>query len=152
MDCANKYTYIYLNMWILQFLPNWIFYLILFTGVVAFLVTKFVKILPNAQLVQAASIAAIVVSVYMIGAISNNDAWLARVREMETKVAEAEAKSATANTEIVEKTITKTQVVKQRGEDIIKYVDREVVKFDTTCVIPKEFVQAHNRAAEAPKK
>ena len=139
-------------MWILQFLPNWIFYLMLFTGIAAFLVTKFVKILPNAQLIQTASVAVVVVSVYMIGAISNNDAWLARVREMEAKVAEAEAKSTTLNTEIVEKVVTKTQVVRERGQDIVKYVDREVIKFDTTCVIPKEFVIIHNRAAEAPKK
>jgi 4-hydroxyphenylpyruvate dioxygenase-like putative hemolysin len=139
-------------MWILQFLPNWIFYLTLLAGIAAFVVTKFVRILPNAQLIQAASVAVVVFSVYMIGAISNNDAWLARVKEMETKVAEAEAKSATANTEIVEKTVVKTQVVKERGQDIIKYVDREVVKYDATCIIPKEFVVTHNRAAEAPKK
>jgi 4-hydroxyphenylpyruvate dioxygenase-like putative hemolysin len=138
-------------MWILQFLPNWIFYLTLFTGVAAFVVTKFVRILPNAQLIQAASAAVVAFSIFMIGAISNNDAWLARVKEMETKVAEAEAKSATTNTEIVEKTVVKTQVVKQRGEDIIKYVDREVVKYDATCIVPKEFVATHNRAAEAPK-
>lgn len=138
-------------MWILQFLPNWIFYLTLIAGIAAFVVTKFVRILPNAQLIQAASAAVVVVSVFMIGAISNNDAWLARVKEMESKVAEAEAKSATANTEIVEKTVVKTQVVKQRGEDIIKYVDREVVKYDANCVVPKEFVAVHNKATEAPK-
>jgi hypothetical protein len=138
-------------MWILQFLPNWIFYLTLLAGIAAFVVTKFVRILPNAQLIQAAGAAVVVVSVFMIGAISNNDAWLVRVKEMESKVAEAEAKSATANTEIVEKTVVKTQIVKQRGEDIIKYVDREVVKYDATCVVPKEFVATHNKAAEAPK-
>jgi uncharacterized membrane protein len=138
-------------MWILQFLPNWIFYLLLFAGIVTFLVTKFVTILPQAKLIQAASIAVVVISTYMIGAISNNDAWLARVQELQTKVAEAEAKSATTNTAIVEKTITKTQVVRERGEDIIKYIDREIIKHDNTCVLPQEFVQAHNRAAEAPK-
>ena len=70
----------------------------------------------------------------------------------ETKVAQAEAQSATLNTQLVEITATKTQVVRERGRDIVKYVDREVVKYDTTCVIPKEFVTVHNRAAEAPKK
>jgi hypothetical protein len=139
-------------MWILQFLPNWIFYLTLFTGIAAFLVTKFVKILPNAQLIQAASVAVVVVSTYMIGAISNNDAWLAKIKDLEAKVAQAEAKSATVNTEIVEKIVTKTQIVKQRGQDIVKYIDREVVKFDANCAIPKEFVATHNQAAEAPKK
>lgn len=138
-------------MWILQFLPNWIFYLTLFTGIAAFLVTKFVKILPNAQLIQAASVAVVVVSVYMVGAISNNDAWLAKIKDLEAKVAQAETKSATANTEIVEKIVTKTQIVKQRGEDIVKYIDREVVKFDANCAVPKEFVTTHNKAAEAPK-
>jgi hypothetical protein len=139
-------------MWILQFLPNWIFYLLLFAGVIAFLVTHFIKVLPQAQLIKVASVAAAIISTYMIGAISNNDAWLARVKDLEVKVAEAEAKSAAANTDIVEKTITKTQVIRERGQDIVKYVDREVVKYDTTCLVPKEFVSAHNKAAEAPKK
>jgi hypothetical protein len=138
-------------MWILQFLPNWIFYLLLLIGVAALLVTHFVKVLPNAQLIKLASVATVIVSIYMIGAISNNDAWLAKIKDLEVKVAEAEAKSATANTDIVEKIVTKTQVIKQRGQDIVRYVDREVVKYDTTCVIPKEFVVIHNKAAEAPK-
>jgi 4-hydroxyphenylpyruvate dioxygenase-like putative hemolysin len=138
-------------MWILQFLPNWIFYLVLFVSVIAFLVTYFVKVLPQAQLIKVASVAAAFFSIYMIGAISNNDAWLAKIKDLEVKVAEAEAKSATANTEIVQKTLVKTQIVKERGQDIVRYVDREVVKYDTTCVIPKEFVQVHNKAAEAPK-
>ena len=138
-------------MWILQFLPNWLFYALLLAGVAALLVTHFVKVLPNAQLIKLAGVATVLVSIYMIGAISNNDAWLAKIKDLETKVAQAEAKSAALNTEIVEKTVTKTQIVKQRGQDIIKYVDREVVKYDTTCVIPKEFVVIHNKAAEAPK-
>lgn len=139
-------------MWILKFLPNWLFYLTLLAGIAAFLVVRFVKVLPQAQLIQAGSIAAAFFSIYMIGAISNNDAWLARVKDLEVKVAEAEAKAATVNTDIVQKTLVKTQIVKERGQDIIKYVDREVIKYDTTCVIPKEFVTAHNKAAEALKK
>jgi hypothetical protein len=55
------------------------------------------------------------------------------------------------------KVVTKTQVIKTRGEDIVKYVDREVVKYDTKfapgeeCEIPKEFIKAINDAAEGPK-
>jgi len=139
-------------MWILQFLPSWLFYLTLLAGIAAFLVAYFLKVLPQAKLVQVVSAAVVAFSLYMIGAIANNDAWLARVKELEVKVAEAEAKSATTNTEIVQKTFVKTQIVRERGQDIVKYVDREVVKFDTNCVIPQEFVTAHNRSAEAPKK
>lgn len=138
-------------MWILQFLPNWLFFALFFLSLAAFLTAKFLKILPQAQAIQWTSIAIAAFSLFMIGAISNNDAWLQRVRELETKVAQAEAQSATVNTDIVEKTVVKTQVVRERGKDIIKYVDREVVKYDANCVIPQEFVTVHNRAAEAPK-
>jgi hypothetical protein len=120
-------------------------------GVITFLVTKTVSFLPQVKLIQAASVVLVVFGTYMSGAVSNNEAWKKRVQELETKVAEAEAKSALINTEIVEKATTKIQIVKQRGQDIIKYVDREVIKFDTACVIPKEFISTHNRAAEAPK-
>jgi hypothetical protein len=139
-------------MWILQFLPDWIFLTLLVLGVATYLITKLTKFLPQAQLLQYASIAVVAFSVYMLGAIgNNNNSWLARVQELEIKVAEAEAKSASANTNIVEKTVFKTQTVRERAQDVIKYVDREIVKYDTTCVIPQEFIQAHNRAAEAPK-
>ena len=44
-----------------------------------------------------------------------------------------------------------SELVKTRGDDIIKYVDREITKYDQQCVIPKEFVKAHNDAAEPLK-
>jgi len=138
-------------MWLLQFLPDWIFTIILFMGIITYLVTKTVSFLPQAKLIQAISIILVVFGTYMVGAISNNNAWKKRVQELQVKVAEAEAKSATTNTEIVQKTVTKTQIVRERGRDIVQYVDREVIKYDNTCVVPKEFVTVHNKAAEAPK-
>jgi hypothetical protein len=139
-------------MWILQFLPNWLFFALFAISCITFLAVKFVKFISHGELVQAGSIAAALFAVFMIGAISNNDTWLARVKDLEVKVAQAEAQSATVNTDIVEKTVVKTQIVRERGKDIVRYVDREVVKYDANCVIPQEFVTAHNRAAEAPKK
>lgn len=89
--------------------------------------------------------------VYMVGGISNEQVWLERVAEMEAKVAEAEKESVKQSAKITQKVIVKQQLIRERGADIVTYVDREVVKFDTTCVIPKEFVIAHNKAAEQPK-
>ena len=77
--------------------------------------------------------------------------WLDRVHEMEAKVAKAEEESKLANDKLNEKTQqvrtqiqTKTTIVKQ-------YIDREVTKYDSQCVVPKEFVKAINDAAEPPK-
>jgi hypothetical protein len=151
-------------MWMLQWLPNWIFYAVLLAGVfglVASYLIRFLSFIPFLYVyktpIQLGSIAAIVIGTFMAGAIYDNDAWEARVKEMEEKVAAAEVQSKEENIKIVEKVVNKVQIVKTRGQDIVKYVDREVVKYDTKfapggiCEIPKEFIKAHNDAAEAPK-
>ena len=148
-------------MWILKFLPDWIFYAILVAGLLGLLLTYVMKFIPFVYMyrtpIQVGSILAIVIGTYMAGAISNEEAWLARVQEIEDKVAAATVQSKEENVKIVEKLVKKTEYITRRGQDIVQYVDREIVKYDTKfapggmCEIPKEFIEAHNRAAEAPK-
>jgi len=148
-------------MWILQWLPNWIFYGIFFVGLLGLLATYVMKFIPFVYVyrtpIQAISILAIVIGTYMSGAISNEEAWQAKVKEMEAKVAAAEIESQKQNVKVIEKVVKQTEYITRRGQDIIQYVDREVVKYDTkfapggVCEIPKEFIKAINNAAEAPK-
>ena len=148
-------------MWILQWLPNWIFYGIFFAGLLGLLATYIMKFIPLVYVyrtpIQAVSVVLIALGTYMSGAISNEETWQARVKEMEAKVEAAAVESAQENVKIVEKVVKKTEYIKTRGKDIVTYIDKEVVKYDTKflpggqCEIPKEFIEAHNRAAEAPK-
>jgi uncharacterized membrane protein len=148
-------------MWILSWLPNWIFYGIFFAGLLGLLATYVMKFIPFVYVyrtpIQAISILAIAIGTYMSGAISNEEAWQARVKEMEAKVAAAEIESQKENVKIVERVVKKTEYITRKGQDIIKYVDREVVKYDTKfmpggqCELPKEFIKALNDAAEPPK-
>jgi len=150
-------------MWILKWLPFWFFYAILAIGLVGLAVTYLLRFIPLPAIyiyktpIQIGSIILIVLGTYMSGAISNEEAWLARVKELEAKVEAAQVESVKENVKIETKVVTKTQIVKERGQEIIQYVDREIVKFDTKflpgseCEIPKEFIQMHNKAAEAPK-
>ena len=148
-------------MWILQWLPNWIFYGIFFAGLIGLLATYIMKFIPLVYVyrtpIQAVSVLLIAIGTYMSGALSNEEAWQSRVKEMEAKVAEAEAKSQKVNVELIEKVVKKTEYIKTRGQDVVKYIDKEIVKYDTKflpggqCEIPKEFIEAHNKAAEAPK-
>lgn len=144
-------------MWILKFLPDWIFYGILLLGVVGLAVTYLIRFIPIPAIylyktpIQLVSVVFIALGVYMAGAISNEEAWQAKVKELEAKIAEAEAAGQKENVRIVEKVVNKLQIVRQRGDDIIKYVDREVVKYDSKCEIPNEFKEAHNKAAEPAK-
>jgi len=148
-------------MWILSWLPNWIFYGIFFAGLLGLLATYVMKFIPFVYVyrtpIQAISILAIAIGTYMSGAIFNEESWQAKVKEMEAKVAAAEIESQKENVKIVEKIVKKTEYITRKGQDIIQYVDREVVKYDTkfapsgVCELPNEFIKAINNAAEAPQ-
>ena len=142
-------------MWILNFLPDWIFHLILLAGIGGLIASYLMKFIPFVYMyktpIQLVSVVAIVGSTFMIGAAWNDQAWRDRVAEMEQKVAAAEVKSVEENVKIVTKIVKKIEIVRTRGEDIIKYVDKEVVKYNDRCEIPDEFVKVLNDAAELPK-
>jgi hypothetical protein len=134
-------------MFLLQFLPSWLFTATLLISIVVYLVAANLTILPQAKLFKYGSILVVLLSIYMLGAEHDNAAWLQRVKELEAKIAKLEVKSAKTNTEIVTKIVTKRELIRERGSDIIQYVDKEIVKYDNTCKIPAEVVQAHNKAA-----
>ena len=144
-------------MWILEWLPSWIFYIILIIGLIGWLITYLLKFIPFPQIfiyrnpIQIVSVILIVFGVYMAGSIANNEAWEAKVQEVKIKLAEAEAKAAQETVRIVEKVVVEQKIVRERGRDIVQYVDREIVKYDTKCEIPEPFIDAHNKAAERVK-
>jgi len=148
-------------MWILHFLPESLILFVTTALLLAGIVTTTISFLPVlAQYrtpTQVLGIALLVAGVYLRGGLSIEMEWRERVAEMEQKVAEAQAESQKVNETVKTRVVTKTQVIRTRGEDIVKYVDREVIKYDTKfapggqCELPREFVKAINDAAEAPK-
>ena len=148
-------------MWILHLLPDaliaWIVNLILLAGAVTTVAGFFVRFIPFVNQyripVQVAGILLLTTGVYFEGGYSTEMAWRERVQEVEAKLAAAQKQSAEVNTEIVTRVVTQTKLVTQRGDDIIRYVDREVVrnqeviKFVENCPIPEIIVNTHNAAA-----
>ena len=148
-------------MWILHFLPESIILFVTTALLLAGIVTTTISFLPVLSQyrtpTQVLGIALLVAGVYFRGGLSIEMEWRERVAEMEQKVAEAQAQSQKVTKTVQTRVVTKTQVVRTRGEDIVKYVDREVVRYNTKfapggqCELPREFVKAINDAAEAPK-
>jgi hypothetical protein len=142
------------TMWILQWLPWWLFYMVLALGLIGLVVTYLLRFIPLPVIhvyktpLQIGSIILVVIGVYMLGSIANERAWQTKIKELEVKLAQAEAEAAKENIKIVEKVVVQQKIVRERGQNIVQYVDREVVKYDTRCEIPQPFVDAHNRAAE----
>jgi hypothetical protein len=153
-------------MWILHFLPDavilWFCNILLLVGIALTIAGLFAHRIPLIWQYQlpfkVLGIALLALGVYFRGGYAVEATWRERVAEVEAKLKVAEAESARENVKIVERVVKKTEYITRRGQDIIQYVDREIVKYDTKfapggiCEIPKEFIQAHNRAAEAPPK
>ena len=145
----------------LSLIPDWFWTLVLISGIVGTLATwvlKFIPFVSNYRLpIQVVSIIALIVGVYFQGVIANEQKWQNEIAELQKKVAEAEAKSKETNVVVQEKIITKTKIIKEKGKDIINYVDREVVKkeeiikYIEQCPVPKEIIDLHNQATELNK-
>jgi hypothetical protein len=138
-------------MWILKFLPDWIFYAVLLiglAGLAASFVLKFVPMIRQYQLpIQAISGILIVFGVYMSGAISNEAAWQARVAELQLKIARAETQSAEANGQLTTKLIRKEQEIAQAQQALKGRIQQNAVQMDAVCAVPRTAIDILNDAA-----
>ena len=139
-------------MWILSFIADAIFHYILVAGVFAILASVFLGFIPLIRQykipVRYAGAALLAIGIFFEGAIYNNNAWVARVKEMEAKVALAEEQSKDANAKLEAKTQKTVIQLVEKKRVLKQYIDREVVKYDNSCTIPNEFIEAHNKAAK----
>jgi len=125
-------------MWVVEFLPAWLFYATFLIGVAGLGASFIIGLLPffKQYVLPARIIFTIVLvgSTWFLGAASNEEKWQQRVRELEEKVRIAEQKSQQVNEQIEVKVVEKTKVVKEKGELRIEYVNK-LVKGDTVEII-----------------
>jgi hypothetical protein len=148
-------------MWILSILPEAAIHIIFGLGIlgtIAGFVLGFIPFIKTYRLaIQVISLIVLVLGVYLEGGLADYKEWELKVKEMEAKIAQAETKSSEKNVEIQEKIVEKTKVIREKGRDIIKYIDKEVVKkeevikYVENCPVPKEIIDLHNQAAELNK-
>jgi hypothetical protein len=148
-------------MWILHFLPDalilWACNLTLLAGVLLVVAGLFAHRIPVIWQYQMpfkiAGILLLTLGVYFRGGYSVEMAWRERVTELENRIAEARVESDKVNTVVQTKVITRTKVIKEKADTIVQYVDRdrEIIKFDATCPIPREAIDVHNEAAAMNK-
>ena len=148
-------------MLIISFLPNWVFHLLLTAGILGTIAGFVLGMIPLIQKyifpVRIISVLLLSFSLYIEGGLANEESWQLKVKEVETKLAQKEVQSQAENVKIIEKVITKTEYIKTKGQDIIKYLDKEVVKdnevikYVETCpAIPQVILKSVNEAATIP--
>jgi hypothetical protein len=158
-------------MWIIQYLPEIVVHIIFAAGVLGIITGFLLGFVPGIKqyklAIQVISLLVFTLGVYLQGALEDTKIWQKRVLELEVKVKEAEAKSAEVNTVAQERVVAKTQVVKEKADEVIKYVNRytdrevlkeipgpervrveEVIKYVERCSLPQDIVDAHNKAVD----
>jgi membrane protein implicated in regulation of membrane protease activity len=165
-------------LFILEFLPSWVFLLTLGLGVIGLIATYFLKFIPIPALyfhktaVQLVSVVVMLTSTFLYGGAYNNDSWMAKVKEMEDKVAVAEEQAKKENVRIEEKIVETTKEIKVKGDTIVKEIQvpgperiKEITKDMSedqkkayeakvaelenaikNCPIPSMILEAHNKA------
>jgi hypothetical protein len=136
-------------MWLLSFVPDWIFYGLALASFVALILATFLKVIPfigkYAIPIQLLSFVVLLVSVFLCGGLSNEAAWQLKVAKTNAEIAELKVKSEKVSTKVVTKYIDRIQVVKEKGNEIVKYINKES---DTKCELPNSFVMLHDAAAK----
>lgn len=141
-------------MWIYTVAPDWVIHLIFGVGILGiilgFLLSFIPFIKPYKLAIQIISTLVFAFGVYLEGGLADYKEWEFKAAELKTKIAEMETKLAQSDIKVVEKLVTQTKVIREKGNEVTKYVDREIVKYDTKflpgekCEIPQEFFKAYN--------
>lgn len=131
--------------------------IILYAGIIGIVVGFVLDFIPFVKpykiAVQVLSILAVCYGLYQEGRISNEHEWKVKLAEMKVKLAEAEARAAENNVEIQTEYVTQVHTIHEKGDEIIKYIDRlvtqdvEVIKYIENCPIPHVLIDQHNNAA-----
>jgi hypothetical protein len=154
-------------MWILQFLPDslilWATTLLLLAGAGLTVAGWFAHRLPMIYHYQLpfkiAGGVLLVLGVYLRGGYAVEHEWRQRVAALEAQLKTAQEQSAQVNTVIQDRVVTKTQVIREKADTLVQFVDREVfrdreifkdreiVREVNNCPVPKEAIDVHNEAA-----
>ena len=132
-------------------LPDWAFHALLGVSVLIIILSYILKRIPfvsqyNVPL-RIIGVLLVILTVWCEGGRDVQHIWAARVKDLETKVATAQEESNKVNVKIQTRVVTKIKEIEKEGKTITEYVDREVVKFNDSCTIPKSVITALNAAA-----
>jgi hypothetical protein len=135
----------------LNWLPEAFVHMIFLAGVlitIAGFVLAFIPLISKYRLpLQIIGVLMLSLGVYLEGGLAEKNKWELRVKEMEARVAQAQAKAAETNTVIVEKVVKEKEYIRVKGAKVVEYIDREVKVFDSNCEIPETAIKAHDISA-----
>ena len=147
-------------IWLLQWLPNTVLYIIIHAaiavGLVGLLVASFLKLIPFINIyriwIQLICVVLLVGGIYCKGADEVEMTWRQRVAELEKQVQESEARAEKINTKIVTRIRTKIQQHTVYRDRVQTEIQEKKVYIDRDCKLNPTAVELYNRAVAGEEK
>ena len=142
-------------MWLLNWLPDFVFHLMLLVGLLAIgasFVLSFIPFVSQYKLpIQIAGIMLTVLAVWYEGGIAKDAEYKARIAEMQLKVAKAETASAEANVKLAEQILREQARIKDLTETNKKRLKELSDQLNKQCTVNNSVITVLNDAAKNRK-
>ena len=142
-------------MWILNWLPDVVFHLMLLIGLAAIgasFVLSFIPFVSQYKLpIQVAGIILTVVAVWYEGGIAKDAEYRARIAAMELKISRAETAAAEANTRLAEQILKENARIKDLTETNKKRLKELADQLNRQCSVNQDVINVLNDAARNRK-
>lgn len=138
-------------MWILNWLPDFVFHLMLLVGLLAIgasFVLSFIPFVAQYKLpIQVGGIILTVVAVWYEGGIAKDAEYRARISAMELKISRSETAAAEANTKLAEQILREQARIKDITETNKKRLKDLADQLDKQCSVDQAVIDVLNDAA-----
>ena len=143
-------------MWFLSFIPDWILQwaihgLVILGLVLTFIgsLVRFVPIIqPYALVGRQLGIVLLVIGVFFEGGYATEMSYRARIAEMQTKIKEAEVKSAKANEKLAAEVSKNKELIKEKVNRNAKDIEAKREAINAECKLSDDAWVLYNRAIE----
>jgi hypothetical protein len=142
-------------MWALNWLPDFVFHLMLVVGLLAIgasFVLSFIPFVSQYKLpIQVVGIILTVVAVWYEGGIAKDAEYRARIAEMELKISRSETAAAEANTKLAEQILKENARIKDLTETNKKRLKTLADQLNRQCSVEQAVIDVLNDAAQNRK-
>jgi hypothetical protein len=138
-------------MWVLNWLPDFVFHLMLLVGLLALaasFVLQFIPFVSKYRIpIQVAGIVMTVVAVWYEGGIAKDAEYRARIAQMELKISRSETEAAEANTKLAEQILKENARIKALTEANKKRLKELADQLNKQCTVDQSVIDILNNAA-----
>lgn len=127
---------------------SYIIHLFVIIGFIGFLLTFIAKRITYAKILMPIFFIVLLLGVYFEGVLYNKQNHVRAIASLQKKLDIAIEKSNHVNEVIKTVYVDKVRVIKEKGEENVKYIETVVTKYDNLCTLSNAAIKLHDSASQ----